>query len=70
MNHNQKQTIVKAIFILLFITTTTVIWAQPGGGGGGQGGGGNPPSTSGPIDGGASIFLAAVSGYAYLQKRK
>lgn len=44
--------------------------AQPGGGGGGQPGGGPPPSTSGPIDGGASLFLAAVSGYAYLQKRK
>lgn len=41
--------------------------AQPGGGGGGNPGGGPPPGggTGAPIDGGASILVLSVVGYAY-----
>jgi hypothetical protein len=61
---NTKTMIIKASLALAIMLCTTAIFAQPGGGG--QPGGGPPgPGTGAPIDGGASIFLAAVAGYAH-----
>lgn len=58
----------KVLATIAFVVGSIVfVSAQPGGGGGGQPGGGPPPSggTGAPIDGGASILVLSVIGYAY-----
>lgn len=61
-----KKIIFKVILVLAIMIPATIGFAQPGGSsGGGSGSGGPPPGTGAPIDGGASIFLASVAGYAY-----
>ena len=59
----------KKVFVTVAILVGSVIMvsAQPGGGGGGNPGGGPPPGggTGAPIDGGASILVLSVIGYAY-----
>jgi len=61
---NTKKIIIKASLAIAIMLCTSILSAQPGGGG--QPGGGPPGSGTGaPIDGGASIFLAAVAGYAH-----
>ena len=71
MNFNSIK-IKKASLIMTVMLVATVIYAQPGGGGG-QSLGGSPSSGTGaPIDGGASVFLAAVAAYSHrkLKERK
>jgi len=59
-----KEAILKVGVMICIMFTVSIAYAQPGGGGiGGGQGGPNPPAA--PIDGGAGIFLAAITGYAY-----
>ena len=62
--NTQKMILKASLAFAIILCTTMILSAQPGGGG--QPGGGPPgPGTGAPIDGGASIFLAAVAGYAH-----
>lgn len=53
--------------VAVLVGSAIMVSAQPGGGGGGNPGGGPPPGggTGAPIDGGASVFVLSVVGYAY-----
>lgn len=55
------------VTIAILVGSIIAVSAQPGGNGGGTPGGGPPPGggTGAPIDGGASILVLSVMGYAY-----
>lgn len=64
MNKSMKKVFATVIVI---VASVALVSAQPGGGGGGNPGGGPPPGggSGAPIDGGATIFMLSVIGYAY-----